>query len=121
MLKYCSSLFTEFNCFPALPRSIYFYRSTPPAIALVRKLIAVLESIEKLPVYTYDAPSAGYGLQVSGMTVWFGENNSYFLGVPAKCVYHHKTLFCGCSKMRRTNKAILKCILFQKDFSLDKQ
>ena len=42
-----------------------YYSITPPAIALVRKLIAVLESIEKLPVYTYDAPSAGYGLQVT--------------------------------------------------------
>ena len=39
-------------------------RSTPPALALVRKLVAVLESIEKLPVYTYDSPSSGYGLQV---------------------------------------------------------
>ena len=39
--------------------------TTAPALALVRKLIAVLESIEKLPVYTYDSPSSGYGLQVS--------------------------------------------------------
>ncbi|XP_060532522.1 E3 ubiquitin-protein ligase Ufd4 isoform X2 [Cylas formicarius] len=31
---------------------------------LVQKLIAVLESIEKLPVYLYDTPGAGYGLQV---------------------------------------------------------
>ncbi|KAK2190392.1 hypothetical protein NP493_82g04009 [Ridgeia piscesae] len=35
-----------------------------PAVALVRKLIAVLESIEKLPVHTYDAQGAGYGLQI---------------------------------------------------------
>ncbi|CAH1802965.1 unnamed protein product, partial [Owenia fusiformis] len=35
-----------------------------PAVALVRKLVAVLESIEKLPVYNYDSPSAGYGLQI---------------------------------------------------------
>ena len=35
-----------------------------PSTALVRKLIAVLESIEKLPVYNYDSPGAGYGLQV---------------------------------------------------------
>ena len=33
--------------------------------ALIRKLIAVLESIEKLPVYSYDSPGAGYGLQVA--------------------------------------------------------
>ncbi|XP_066257361.1 E3 ubiquitin-protein ligase Ufd4 isoform X1 [Euwallacea similis] len=31
---------------------------------LVQKLIAVLESIEKLPVYLYDSPGSGYGLQV---------------------------------------------------------
>lgn len=35
-----------------------------PAIALVRKLISVLESIEKLPVYSYDLPGSGYGLQI---------------------------------------------------------
>ncbi|KAJ8931073.1 hypothetical protein NQ314_016102 [Rhamnusium bicolor] len=31
---------------------------------LVHKLIAVLESIEKLPVYLYDTPGSGYGLQI---------------------------------------------------------
>lgn len=31
---------------------------------LVHKLIAVLESIEKLPVYLYDTPGTGYGLQI---------------------------------------------------------
>ena len=35
-----------------------------PAVALIRKLIAVFESIEKLPVYSYDLNGAGYGLQV---------------------------------------------------------
>ncbi|XP_014675759.1 PREDICTED: E3 ubiquitin-protein ligase HECTD1-like, partial [Priapulus caudatus] len=35
-----------------------------PSVALVRKLIAVLESIEKLPVYLYDAPGTSYGLQI---------------------------------------------------------
>ncbi|XP_064621516.1 E3 ubiquitin-protein ligase HECTD1-like isoform X2 [Lineus longissimus] len=38
--------------------------STTPAVALVRKLIAVLESIEKLPVYSYDTTGGGYGLQI---------------------------------------------------------
>ncbi|XP_048585863.1 E3 ubiquitin-protein ligase HECTD1-like isoform X2 [Nematostella vectensis] len=33
-----------------------------PAAILVRKLVAILESVEKLPVYTYDCP--GSGLQV---------------------------------------------------------
>lgn len=34
------------------------------ASILVQKLIAVLESIEKLPVYLYDTPGSGYGLQI---------------------------------------------------------
>lgn len=34
------------------------------ATSLVKKLVAVLESIEKLPVYIYDSPGSGYGLQV---------------------------------------------------------
>ncbi len=33
-------------------------------MALVRKLVAVLESLEKLPVFSYDSPSSGYGLQI---------------------------------------------------------
>ena len=33
-------------------------------IALVRKLIMVLETIEKLPVYLYDSSNGGYGLQI---------------------------------------------------------
>uniref|UniRef100_A0A1L8DSR6 E3 ubiquitin-protein ligase n=2 Tax=Nyssomyia neivai TaxID=330878 RepID=A0A1L8DSR6_9DIPT len=31
---------------------------------LVAKLVAVLESIEKLPVYLYESPGTGYGLQI---------------------------------------------------------
>lgn len=31
---------------------------------LTRKLISALEATEKLPVYTYDLPGSGYGLQV---------------------------------------------------------
>ncbi|XP_069118347.1 E3 ubiquitin-protein ligase HECTD1-like isoform X3 [Argopecten irradians] len=38
--------------------------SLMPAVALVKKLIAVLESIEKLPVFSYDLPGSGYGLQI---------------------------------------------------------
>uniref|UniRef100_A0A1A9V2A8 E3 ubiquitin-protein ligase n=1 Tax=Glossina austeni TaxID=7395 RepID=A0A1A9V2A8_GLOAU len=34
------------------------------ASILVQKLVAVLESTEKLPVYLYDAPGSGYGLQI---------------------------------------------------------
>ena len=38
-------------------------------MALVRKLVAVLETIEKLPVYSYDTASSGYGLQVGAVTL----------------------------------------------------
>lgn len=34
------------------------------ASILVQKLVAVLESTEKLPVYLYEAPGPGYGLQI---------------------------------------------------------
>ena len=47
-----------------------------PSTALVRKLIAVLESIEKLPVYNYDSPGAGYGLQVDIVPIL---NNAFCL------------------------------------------
>lgn len=32
--------------------------------ALVRKLVSVLESVERLPVFLYDTPGSGYGLQI---------------------------------------------------------
>jgi len=47
-----------------------------PSTALVRKLIAVLESIEKLPVYSYDCPGAGYGLQVGADVLYVVESDS---------------------------------------------
>ncbi|KAG5675368.1 hypothetical protein PVAND_005277 [Polypedilum vanderplanki] len=34
------------------------------ASILIQKLVAVLESIEKLPVYLYDSPIGGYGIQI---------------------------------------------------------
>ena len=37
---------------------------TSPANEMVRKLVSVLESIEKLPVHLYDNSQSGYGLQV---------------------------------------------------------
>jgi len=37
---------------------------TPTTVALVKKLVAVLETIEKLPIYLYDSNTAGYGLQI---------------------------------------------------------
>merc|ERR1719500_2700086 len=37
---------------------------TPTTIALVKKLLSVLETIEKLPVYLYDSSNGGYGLQI---------------------------------------------------------
>ncbi|XP_052436753.1 E3 ubiquitin-protein ligase HECTD1 isoform X9 [Carassius gibelio] len=35
-----------------------------PAVALIRKLIAVLESIERLPLHLYDTPGSTYNLQI---------------------------------------------------------
>ncbi|GFR88010.1 E3 ubiquitin-protein ligase HECTD1 [Elysia marginata] len=39
-------------------------KGVTPAVQLTRKLISALEAIEKLPVYTYDIPGSGYGLQI---------------------------------------------------------
>ncbi|KZC09014.1 E3 ubiquitin-protein ligase HECTD1, partial [Dufourea novaeangliae] len=39
-------------------------REQNSAKILVHKLVSVLESIEKLPVYLYDTPGSGYGLQI---------------------------------------------------------
>lgn len=41
-----------------------------PAVALIRKLIAVLESIERLPLHLYDTPGSSYNLQVSHRVLW---------------------------------------------------
>lgn len=38
--------------------------SKDTANVLVQKLVAVLESTEKLPIFMYDAPGSGYGLQI---------------------------------------------------------
>lgn len=38
--------------------------SVSPGTQLVRKLVSVLEGAEKLPLYVYDIPGAGSGLQV---------------------------------------------------------
>ena len=46
--------FLTIACFPSRP-----------AVALIRKLIAVLESIERLPLHLYDTPGSTYNLQVT--------------------------------------------------------
>lgn len=42
-----------------------FFLHSRPAVALIRKLIAVLESIERLPLHLYDTPGSTYNLQVT--------------------------------------------------------
>lgn len=46
-------------------------RGVTPAVQLTRKLISALEAIEKLPVFSYDLPGSGYGLQVIKLSVSF--------------------------------------------------
>lgn len=55
----------------------------PAAAVLVHKLIAVLESIERLPVYLYDCTPGvgGYGLQVSHITTYLHLVPCCFLAV----------------------------------------
>ncbi|EDW64541.1 E3 ubiquitin-protein ligase Ufd4 [Drosophila virilis] len=40
------------------------YNTKNTASILIQKLVAVLESTEKLPLFLYDAPGTGYGLQI---------------------------------------------------------
>ena len=48
---------------PSIPGSLC--SPVTPSVMLVRKLVAVLESIERLPMFLYDTPGSSYGLQVS--------------------------------------------------------
>ncbi|PNI96985.1 HECTD1 isoform 7 [Pan troglodytes] len=50
-----------------------------PAVALIRKLIAVLESIERLPLHLYDTPGSTYNLQVAKQ--WYDFDRSSFVFV----------------------------------------
>ncbi|XP_033103063.1 E3 ubiquitin-protein ligase HECTD1-like isoform X1 [Anneissia japonica] len=52
------------NLFKAAFRETSDDESISPAVMLVRKFIAVLESIERLPLCLYDSPGSSYGLQV---------------------------------------------------------
>ena len=61
----------------------------------MRKLIAVFESLEKLPVYSYDLNGAGYGLQVKyqkmvtlltlGIACWLLLYIRRFMGIGGIC------------------------------------
>lgn len=42
---------------------------TPPSSGLVRKLISVLEAVERLPVFSHDSPGSSLNLQVQSLAV----------------------------------------------------
>jgi E3 ubiquitin-protein ligase HECTD1 len=48
----------------AIFKDCIFKNDKHTASVLVQKLVSVLESIEKLPVYLYDSPIGGYGIQI---------------------------------------------------------
>ncbi|XP_045579549.1 E3 ubiquitin-protein ligase HECTD1 isoform X7 [Salmo salar] len=60
------------NCKPLMERINVFKAAfseneddeSRPAVALIRKLLAVLESIERLPLHLYDTPGSTYNLQI---------------------------------------------------------
>ena len=58
--------------------------------ALVKKLIAVLESLEKLPVYLYDSPGSSYGLQILTRRLRFrlerGSSESTLIDRTGRCL-----------------------------------
>ena len=51
-----------------LPLSTASMSVAPPSVGLVRKLVSVMEAVEKLPVYTHDAPGQVLNLQVRHST-----------------------------------------------------
>ncbi|XP_072896168.1 E3 ubiquitin-protein ligase HECTD1 isoform X4 [Hemitrygon akajei] len=59
----CSQLIERINVFKTA-FSENEDEESRPAVALVRKLIAVLESIERLPLHLYDSPGSSYNLQI---------------------------------------------------------
>ncbi|KAJ8291152.1 hypothetical protein GJAV_G00021980 [Gymnothorax javanicus] len=59
----CNPLMERINVFKTAFSENEDDRSQP-AVALIRKLIAVLESIERLPLHLYDAPGSSYNLQI---------------------------------------------------------
>ncbi|XP_036321102.1 E3 ubiquitin-protein ligase Ufd4 isoform X1 [Rhagoletis pomonella] len=63
MLKQRINIFKQCVFDAKLPSGDMRNTNTTASI-LVQKLVAVLESTEKLPIYVYDAPGASYGLQI---------------------------------------------------------
>ncbi|XP_067621577.1 E3 ubiquitin-protein ligase Ufd4 isoform X2 [Eurosta solidaginis] len=63
MLKQRINIFKQCIFDAKLPIGVDTRNNTTASI-LVQKLVAVLESTEKLPIYMYDAPGASYGLQI---------------------------------------------------------
>ncbi|XP_038147790.1 E3 ubiquitin-protein ligase HECTD1 isoform X2 [Cyprinodon tularosa] len=72
VLSNSAELDVKHDCKPLLERINVFKAAfsenedneSRPAVALIRKLIAVLESIERLPLYLYDSPGSSYNLQI---------------------------------------------------------
>jgi len=58
--------------------------------ALIRKLVAVLESVEKLPVLLYDSPGSAYGLQILSRRLRFrlerGPGQSSLIDRTGRCL-----------------------------------
>ncbi|XP_055990444.1 E3 ubiquitin-protein ligase HECTD1 isoform X7 [Sorex fumeus] len=63
MKQDCSQLVERINVFKTA-FSENEDEESRPAVALIRKLIAVLESIERLPLHLYDTPGSSYNLQI---------------------------------------------------------
>ncbi|XP_061675274.1 E3 ubiquitin-protein ligase HECTD1 [Syngnathoides biaculeatus] len=59
----CKALMERINVFKAAFSENEDDESRP-AVALIRKLIAVLESIERLPLHLFDTPGSSYNLQI---------------------------------------------------------
>lgn len=71
-----------------------------PAVALIRKLIAVLESIERLPLHLYDTPGSLYNLQVSPSLVLALLWQEVGVGSLCVCLLRRKLSMCTCALLR---------------------
>lgn len=76
------------NCFKAKDGE---NGSINAGMILVHKLIAVLESIEKLPIYLYDTPGSGYGLQVSCVFIFLDRS---FFNALKKLAFSNNSYYC---------------------------
>jgi len=75
----CLQWLCSYECVHVCSCSSSNVASATPCVGLVRKLISLLEAVEKLPVYTHDPPGQVLNLQVKELTQYAIEVKLYTL------------------------------------------